>query len=350
MSKKRLLFVMVVLLFVFVTAACQASGGESADTGDGEPLSLNGVNFATSSNDAVDLMVVYSTAEKFWPEVGFTEEPRIIVTDDILPALVSEEVWVIQGGTSQFWAAMAEGSLDLVMVGVDKDNEVRILGSRPGVTSVEDVEPGMTASGGDIGDYDELVLREILTELGLNPDELDIVAMGGGADARMQAMLANQLDLGIQQPRNVGPLTRAGGAILYEESAEVPQEAWVVRRETWENNRDAVCAFVRGRIMGKQWAAEGEDSRANIEEATEIVRGYDIDPTEDELNDWAREINGNFSLDAGTTIAALDKFEQDLTTLGHLPEEFDWRDHADFSCVWEAQEALGLPQRPEPEG
>lgn len=224
MSRKRLLLVIVVLLFVWVTAACQPAGGESADTGDGEALSLSGVNFATSSNDAVDLMVVYSTAEKFWPEVGFTEEPRIIVTDDILPALVSEEVWIIQGGTSQIWAAMAEGSLDLVMVGIDKDNEVRILGSRPGITSVEMVEPGMTASGGDIGDYDELVLREILTELGLNTDELDIVAMGGGADARMQAMLANQLDLGIQQPRNIGPLTARVGRSFMRNRPKFPRK------------------------------------------------------------------------------------------------------------------------------
>jgi ABC-type nitrate/sulfonate/bicarbonate transport system substrate-binding protein len=204
----------------------------------------------------------------------------------------------------------------------------------------------MTASGGDVGDYDELVLREIITELGLNPDDLEIVAMGGGADARMQAMIAGQLNLAIQQPRNVGPLTRAGGAILYEKAAEVPQEGWVVTRETWENNRDAVCAFVYGRIQGKQWAAEGDNMRANIDEATEIVKKYDIEPTEDELKDWERELQGNQSLDAGTTEAALDKLQADLKSLDQLAADFDWRDHADFSCVHEAQTALNLPQRP----
>lgn len=339
MLKKNVFRLVVLALLV---SACAAPGG----TGGDSDLSLNQVKFATSSNDAQDLMIVYSTSELFWPKHGFTEPATIIVTDDILPALVSGEAWIIQGGTSQFWAAMAEGSLDLVLVGIDKDNEVRILGARPGIASVDDVTAGMTVSGGDVGDYDELVVREIMDELGLTDRGLEVVAMGGGADSRMQAMLAGQLDMGIQQPRNIGPLTRAGGVILYEEAAEVPQEAWMVTRETWNNNRDAVCAFVRGRIEGKQWAAEGDDMRANIPEALEIIRKYDIDPSEDELGDWARELQGNMSLDAGTTEAALDKFVDDLKGLGHLPADFDWRDHADFSCVHEAQEALGLPQRP----
>jgi ABC-type nitrate/sulfonate/bicarbonate transport system substrate-binding protein len=290
--------------------------------------------------------MVYATSELFWPKHGFTEPSTIIVTDDILPALVSGEAWIIQGGTSQAWAAMAEGSLDLVTVGIDKDNEVRILGARPGIASVDDVQAGMTVSGGDIGDYDELVVHEILAELGLADRGLEVVAMGGGADSRMQAMIAGQLDLAIQQPRNIGPLTRAGGVILYEKAAEVPQESWTVTRETWNNNRDAVCAFILGRIEGKAWAAEGEDMRANIPQALEIVRKYDIDPSEDELNDWARELQGNMSMDAGTTEAALDKFQADLKSLGHLPADFNWRDHADFSCVHEAQAALGMPQRP----
>ncbi len=326
----------------FVVAACSAPGGSGGDS----DLSLNQVKFATSSNDAQDLMIVYSTSELFWPKHGFTEPATIIVTEDVLPALVSGEAWIIQGDTSQGWAAMAEGSLDLVLVGIDKDNEGRLLGARPGIASVDDVQAGMTVSGGDIGGYDELVVREIMAELGWADRGLEVVAMGGGADSRMQAMIAGQLDLGIQQPRNIGPLTRAGGVILYEKAADVPQEGWVVTRKTWNDNRDAVCAFIYGRIEGKQWAAEGDDMRANIDEAAEIVRKYDIDPSEDELGDWAHELQGNMSLDAGTTNAALDKFQGDLKGLGHLPADFDWRDHADFSCVHEAQEALGLPQRP----
>ena len=33
---------------------------------------------------------------------------------------------------------------------------------------------------------------------------------------------------------------------------------------------------------------------------------------------------------------------------GELSADFDWRDHTDFSCVWDLQEAAGLPLRPSP--
>lgn len=347
--------VVLVLLVAFLAACNQGAsndapdgdGGTDAPAGDGEAdLGVDRVEFATVRDDAVDLMLVYSTVEKFWPEVGFTEPAEVIITEETVAALVAGEVWVAQADTSQFWAAIDEGDLDLVMVGIDKDNEVRILGSRPGIAGVEDIEPGMTASGGSVGEYDELVLREVLEELGVNPDDLDIISMGGGADARMQAMIAGQLDLGIQQPRNIGPLTGAGGAILYEEAAEVPQEAYFVTREFLNENRAAVCAFLEGRIMGKQWASEGEDMRDNFDEALEIVRGYAVDPTEDEIRDWERELSGNMSLDNGAEIEGLDNLQENLKFLGIVSEEFDWRDHTDFSCLHEAQQNQGLEPRP----
>lgn len=342
--KKSLVMLIVALVLLVACGQTTAPVGDGGDSGEG--LSVESVEFSSESNDAQDLMIVYSTAEMFWPEVGFTEPAEIIITDDMLAALVAGETWIAQGDTSTFWAAMDEGSVDLVMVGVDKDNEVRILGSGPGILSVDDIEPGMTASGGSVGEYDELVLREVLTELGVDPDQLEIISMGGGADSRMQAMIAGQLDLGILQPRNINPITDAGGAILYEEAAPLPQEIWVVTREFLDNNQDAVCAFIEGRIMGKQWAAEGEDMSANIDEALEIVRNYDIDPSENELADWARELQGNQSLDGGADVEGFDNFQQNLKDLGTLSEDFEWRDHADFTCLWQAQENLGLERRP----
>ncbi len=342
MSVKSPLFVLLVALLILL-AAC---GDQAAPAGDGG-LSVDTVSYASASSDAMDLMIQWSTAELFLPDLGF-KETDIIVLDDtlIIAALISGEAWMGQTGTSLIWAAMDQGDVDLVMVGIDKDDEVRILGTRPGIATVEDLVPGTTISGGDVGDWDELVLREILVDLGVDPDTLEIIAFGGGADSRMAAMIAGQLDAGIQQPRNIGPLTRAGGAILFEEAVATPQEAWVVTREFFDEHRDAVCAMVKGRIQGKQWAAEGPDSSDNIEEATEIVMKHGIEPTEDELGDWQREMEGNHSLDGGATAASLDKHVVNLQSLDMVSADFDWRDHSDFSCVWEAQEELGLQKRP----
>ncbi len=76
------------------------------------------------------------------------------------------------------------------------------------------------------------------------------------------------------------------------------------------------------------------------------MKNYGVDPTENEIAGWVHELEGNLSLDGGTTIAALDKFQKDLKTAGAISASFNWRDHADFSCLSEAQQSLGLPLRP----
>ena len=33
----------------------------------------------------------------------------------------------------------------------------------------------------------------------------------------------------------------------------------------------------------------------------------------------------------------------------NVPEGFDWREHADFTCLWQVQEELGLEKNPNPD-
>lgn len=351
------------LLFLFLTLALiasscaqpaaapsQAAPTKAAPTQEvkasAKELSQKQVKFATISRDAQELMIVYSMADLFMPKVGFTEKPEVILTEETLPGLTSNQVWVVMDETSTVWAAMDEGNLDLVVVAVDKDNEEQILGARPGIKTAQDLGPDSQISGGAVGEYDELILREILQKVGVDPNKVQIIAMGGGADARMKAMLAGQLDAGIQQPRNIKPLTDAGGVILYNQQAEAVQDVYVVTREFFTQHKDAVCAFVKAEVMSKQWAYEGADHQANMKQALDIVKKYSVDPTENELAGWVHELEGNISLDGGATFAALDKFQKDLKSVKVLSENFNWRDHADFSCLWDAQKELGLPQRP----
>ena len=35
-----------------------------------------------------------------------------------------------------------------------------------------------------------------------------------------------------------------------------------------------------------------------------------------------------------------------MIEVGQVPEGFDWREHVDFTCLWQAQESLGLEQNP----
>jgi hypothetical protein len=57
-------------------------------------------------------------------------------------------------------------------------------------------------------------------------------------------------------------------------------------------------------------------------------------------------MENNWSLDGGSSVESFDAWNQDMIDNGNVPEGFDWRDHVDFSCLWEAQEKLGLEQSP----
>jgi ABC-type nitrate/sulfonate/bicarbonate transport system substrate-binding protein len=197
-----------------------------------------------------------------------------------------------------------------------------------------------------VGDRNIQVGRHILDDLGVDPDSMEWVLVEGGSDDRLAALIAGNLDVAVLQPRHVIPLTEAGGQMIYEEFQDVPQEVWVVRSETMENNRDAVCAYLQGRIAAKQFASEGSDYTDNQDAAIAVAAKYDIEPSEGDISEWATEMTGNWSLDGGSTVEAIDRWNQDMIDNENVPADFDWREHTDFSCLTEAQTNLGLEPRP----
>jgi hypothetical protein len=71
--------------------------------------------------------------EKYWPELGFTEPAEVVATDEYLAGLFGGDVWVAQGESDAIWGALAEGSVPLKIIGVEKDSEAWYLGIRKGV-------------------------------------------------------------------------------------------------------------------------------------------------------------------------------------------------------------------------
>src|SRR3989337_335597 len=119
-------------------------------------------------------------------------------------------------------------------------------------------------------------------------------------------MIGGQIDVAVLQPRHLLPLDEANGEMIYQEYKDVPQEVWVVKTETMEENKDAVCAYLQGRIAAKQWASEGEDFTDNQDAAVAIAEEkYNLSPTEGDLEEWQVEMGYNTSLTRGAPAAAL---------------------------------------------
>ena len=137
--------------------------------------------------------------------------------------------------------------------------------------------------------------------------------------------------------------------MIYQRFVDSPQEVWVTTADFLEENEEAVCAYLQGRIEAKGWMGEGADHTDNQDEAIEIGREYGLEPAEGDLAEWETEITDNWALDGGAPADAFDQWTEDMKSTGNVPEDFDWKEHADFTCLWQVQDELGLENNPSPD-
>jgi ABC-type nitrate/sulfonate/bicarbonate transport system substrate-binding protein len=343
--RHRLLY--LILAAGLVAAACGGDdGGGGGGGGEGEGLGVERVDLAIDTDDYMNNLAWIVADARYWPDLGFQEPANIVATDEYMAGLLGGDVWVAQGESDVIWAALAEGSVPMKIVGVEKDTEAWFIGIREGVD--ENNLEGLKISGGAAGDRNITVGEKSLEDMGVDPESLEWVPIEGSSDDRLTALIAGQIDVAVLQPRHLIPLDEAGGKMIYQEFVDAPQEVWVVTSDFMEENGDAVCAYLEGRIAAKRWIAEGEDYKANQDQAIDLAAEHsaNLEPAEGDLAEWDTEIEQNWAMDGGAPAAAFDQWNEDMIAAGNVPEDFDWRDHVDFSCLWDVQEKLGLEQNP----
>jgi ABC-type nitrate/sulfonate/bicarbonate transport system substrate-binding protein len=332
----------VLLAATLVAAACGSD--DSGNSGGGDDGGLNQVRLAIDGDDYMNQLAWMVADKRFWPDLGFSEQAEVFATDEYIAGLAGGDVWVAQGESDVIWSALAEGSIPMKVIGVEKDAEAFFLGIREGIDPNK--LEGLKVSGGAAGDRNITVAEQMLEGRGVDPGSMEWVQIEGGSDERLQALIAGQIDVAALQPRHVLPLEAEGGQMIVQEYQRVPQEVWVVTAETMEKNRDAVCAYLEGRIAAKQWISEGADYTDNQDEAVKIAEEYGEKPAEGDLEEWQIEMEQNWSLTGGSTLESFEKWNQDMIDAGNVPEGFDWKEHVDFSCLTEVQEKLGLEVEP----
>jgi ABC-type nitrate/sulfonate/bicarbonate transport system substrate-binding protein len=337
------------LTAALLVAACggdddDGGSGDGGGGGGGDGLSLDQVKLAIDNDDYMNQLAWMIADDKYWPDLGFTKKADVVASDEYIAGLVGGSVWIAQGESDVIWSALAEGSVPMKIVGVEKDTEAWFLGIREGVD--KDSLEGLKISGGPAGDRNITVGEKILDELGVDPESMEWVQIEGGSDDRLQALIAGQIDVAVLQPRHLLPLDEANGEMIFQEYKDVPQEVWVVKSETMEDNKDAVCAYLEGRIAAKQWASEGEEFTDNQDAAVAIGEKYDLEPTEGDLDEWQAEMEYNWALTGGAPLDAFEQWNEDMIANGNVPDGFDWKEHVDFSCLTQAQENLGLEVQP----
>jgi hypothetical protein len=324
--------------------ACGGGGDDKGSSDGGDGLSLNQVRMAMDGDDYMNQVAWMISDDKYWPDLGFTKPAEVVASGEYIAGLIGGDVWVAQGESDVIWSALAEGSVPLTVVGVEKDTEAWFLGIRKGIDK-NNLE-GLKISGGAAGDRNVIVGKHILEKLKVNPDKMNWVQVQGGSDERLQTLLAGKIDVAVLQPRHVEPLKAGGGQMIFEEYNKVPQEVWVVTKETMEKNRDAVCAYVQGRIAAKQWASQGSGLVDNRDAAVAVATERKLKIEQGDYDDWPNEMKYNWALDGGAPLDSFEQWNKDMIESKNVPEGFKWKEHVDFSCLTQAQEKLGLKANP----
>lgn len=339
LSRRRVLQVGGLGALGSLLAACGDSGGGGGGSEGGVASSINlGIN---NPNYATQLPIYVAQAQGFFEEVGISEF-EAITTDEYVAGLIGGSVDVTQGDTDVILGSAEESGAGLKWLGTYRGTEWQIMGVAPGIETAEDLKGGKV-SGGQRGGRNEYVQSKILRELGLDPEkDVEFVAIGGASDARLQALLGGQIQAASVFPRHRAALEEAGGQFLHEELVDSPQEGMAAMGPWIEDNRETLVAYLTANLKARQYMQD----LSKRDEIIATMRENDFEIPDDFVELYQVEIE-QISPDGGFEVADMEELVRTQLELGLLPEGMDWREHVDLEPLWEAQEAAGLPRRPE---
>lgn len=344
----------VALLAASVLALAACGGSSSSSSSGTETTSGGETTTATSApvkstitygfnnpNYATQMLVYVAQAKGYFADVGI-KKVKPITTDNFVAGLVGGSLDIAQGDTDQ-WLAAAQKSNKITYLGAFRASEWHILGVSKDIKKPSDLI-GKKVTAGERGGRNEFVLKTMLKAVGVNPSKVDFVPLGGGSDARLQALVNGQVQGAVIFPRHEKELKRSGGQLLYKKLALVPQEGIATRKDFLAKNRATVVAFLTATLRARQYI----EDISTKPEVMKIMRSNDFDIPAEFESQYDNVEREQLSKDGGFDADQMDELVKEEEQLNLLPKGLEWRKYGDFGPLWDAQAALGLPQDPEP--
>lgn len=331
------------LVAALALAACGGGSGStstSASAGQGAVKSSITVG-VSNPNYATQMPIFIAKAKGYFKAVGI-DSVRVITTDNFVQGLVGGSLDLSQGDTPQFLNAAAKSGRPIKLVANYRYKEWQMLGVGKGISKASDLI-GKNVTAGERASRNEYVLTTILRKLGVDPGKVNFVPLGGASDARLQALLNGQVAGASIFPRHVKPLEQAGGKVLYQKLALIPQEFIATMGSFLDGNRATVEAYLQATLRARRFM----DNQANKAQVLSIMRAakFEVPPAFAAVYKLETE---QISPDGGFSPAGMDVLVKQESDLGFLPKGLDWRKYVDLSSLYQAQRALGMKQNPPP--
>jgi ABC-type nitrate/sulfonate/bicarbonate transport system substrate-binding protein len=334
---------------VLALAACGGSSSSGSETTSGGETTATTSAAVKSSitygfnnpNYATQMLVYVAKAKGYFDDVGI-KNVKVITTDNFVAGLIGGSLDISQGDTDQ-WLAAAQKSGKITYLSAFRASEWHILGVSKDIKKPSDLI-GKKVTAGERGGRNEFVLKTMLKAVGVDPAKVDFVPLGGGSDARLQALVNGQVQGAVIFPRHEKELKRSGGQLLYKKLALVPQEGIATTKSFLAKNRATVVAFLTATIRARQYI----EDISTKPEVMKIMRANDFDIPAEFESQYDKVEREQLSKDGGFDADQMDELVKEEEQLNLLPKGLVWRTYTDFGPLWDAQAALGLPKDPPP--
>lgn len=330
------------VLGTFIAAATRNVAGAQTPSMKNIKANLHAIRMGEfNPNYATALGYRLAQALGYFKEVGI-DDIKVTLSDQYMAGLIGGSLDISHVDTDAIMAAAARSGKPFKYISCFRDKEWWIMGVRKGINTAADLK-GKKITGGPLDGHNTWVMRQVVKELGLDPNkDVQFVPTSGGSDKRLLALINGTVDAASLFPRHEAGLKKAGGKFLYHKAHAAPQEGYGVLGSWLSKNEDTVYAYTLADIKARQWVYKPEHK----EETFKIMEkfGYKIPAS---FKAGFEESLRQISPDGGfENAAAMDAFLDPEVQTGKLPKNFDWRKVVDMKYVWAAQKALGLPKRP----
>jgi NitT/TauT family transport system substrate-binding protein len=236
------------LAALLAMTACGGSGASQATQSPSAPIKLT---VAYSEIYEGELPVWVTMDAGLFAKHGLDVDLQYIASSTTVPALISGQTKVSQGGGSEALSAIAEGA-DLVVIGSLVPVYPYVFEAPLSIKTVSDLK-GKKVGVSNPGSASDIATRIGLKREGLDPDkDLTIVAVGSSQN-RTAALKNGSIQGGLDQLPYSLILERSGFHPLFDMvSLKLPtvNNGIVVRRSVLKSQRDAIQRYIDAIVEG----------------------------------------------------------------------------------------------------
>lgn len=269
--KRQTFFLLVYLafldLFAFPSLASRLHGGEAQKQ--------DRIRFGYSSISGSRIALWAAHDMSFFARQGLQSELIILSGIHGIQALIAGEIQFFLGATDSAALAAARGS-DLIILATAEPIRYKLI-VQPEIKTVADLK-GRKIVIDRVGGTSYYISLRLLEKLGLKPQDLELVQVGGGGTQRVAAFKSGVISAVVNTSERFEQMKVSHHALAdaIEMGIKPMGNSYMTTRSFRDRNRDAVQRTVRALVEARGWIKNPKNRDATLRIFSRYLRTDDL--------------------------------------------------------------------------